>query len=816
MRSCVYMSIIIVAFIPAVMHAAISEKDAWSNAADFPISYDGTVTNPYESPVIGNGDLAASAQILSHELALTLGKNDVWDARISSLFEDGVLKHDDLVAANGEGDGLHDQSLLQSTDFVGKSKLGPTPKPVGFIRLRHPGLSDTKVRSEVDISRGMLTVEYGFHGGFLLIETFIHREKNVVLMRLSARGRIPWFSIVLEKMPDYTDPGMPHPVVCKGPGDNTWAVSQTIPAQYGVPDFSWHMAAVFPERSMGGRPARVIEWPYALQQNMTLDDGESVILAVGVATNRDGAGDSMERAFRLAGEADPGRFAEELVSHEEAWKSFWSASAIAMEDKELEGLWYRALFGFACHLRPGAQAPGLNANIPIYDHSAWNGFYTWNHNVEKWYFPALPVNHPEWYEVFADLIEQHIPVFEHIAKVTFGLDGVYCDLMTAPFAPPERAKTHSINGRALAHTGWLAAMLYQHYEFTGDAGWLRNRAYPYLKKAAEFYSNYLDKYQKTDGDIYPSMLLEDTHRWSRDFLRSRNVLTDLVMFKKAFEAAAAASEVLGVDSYLRERWRENIKRVPPVDYGWKDDRGWFAIYKDWDVAWPDFDEYLEHLRHSRWGCSGWLVFPGEHIQGDEEGGLAAAVRDVLRPTDLLNLPDVTRQLGTFHGEANFLPFIRMGMWEKFGALRELLLRHRFAGGQFSPYATGEGVYIRAAHTASWRIVENQYFPILGIAEMLLQSQGGVIRLFPFWPENKSASFRGMRARGGFIVSAEYISPGKFEAAIYSLCGNTCRLRLRGEGKPSITHNDQTVEYILDGRDIVFETKSGTKYNVIIE
>jgi len=36
---------------------------------------------------------------------------------------------------------------------------------------------------------------------------------------------------------------------------------------------------------------------------------------------------------------------------------FWSASAIELEDKELEALWYRSMFGFACHLKPGAQAP---------------------------------------------------------------------------------------------------------------------------------------------------------------------------------------------------------------------------------------------------------------------------------------------------------------------------------------------------------------------------------------------------------------------------------------------------------------------------
>ena len=122
----------------AVPTGSVKDSKIQTNAALFPIRYDGTLTSPYEGLVFGNGDLAASAQILSQELTVRLGKNDVWDARISSLTKDAVLKHDDLLKSNGEGDGLQDNTLLTATDFVRRSKLGPTPKPVGFIRVRHP------------------------------------------------------------------------------------------------------------------------------------------------------------------------------------------------------------------------------------------------------------------------------------------------------------------------------------------------------------------------------------------------------------------------------------------------------------------------------------------------------------------------------------------------------------------------------------------------------------------------------------------------------------------------------------------------------
>jgi hypothetical protein len=222
---------------------------------------------------------------------------------------------------------------------------------------------------------------------------------------------------------------------------------------------------------------------------------------------------------------------------------------------------------------------------------------------------------------------------------------------------------------------------------------------------------------------------------------------------------------------------------------------------------------MEHLRYSRWGCGGWLVFPGEHIEGDEPEGLAAAVRDALREVNLTDLPDSTRQLGTFHGESVVMPFIRLGMMDHFEEIRTLVLHHRFPGGQFSPYAAGEGVHVRSPHCFSWRIVENQYFPILAVTEMLLQSQGGVIRLFPFWPPEKAASFRGLRARGGFRLSARW-QPGQgATAAVTSLCGNPCRIRCEQLGEPTVRQDGAEIPWTMEGRDAVFETDRGRTYDL---
>lgn len=804
-----------------------------SRAAAHPLVHEGLLTSPQESLVIGNGDLAANVQIYSHELKLNLGKNDVWDARFDSptTTEDVAITQDELIRYVREN-GEVSPEFLYKPKKPGNPNIFYSPRRVGAIRVVHPGWSETNVRSRVEIVNGTLEVEYEFPAGKLHLTAFVHREKNIVVLRASADGQVPWFSIFVERDPGRWNGDLPALVVKNNRKEYSGILSQTIPGNDAIEPFTWHVAASFPDSTQlaaasglgkvvgEGKVSSIVKREgWSLRQNLALLDGTSVTLVAGVSTDIDGQKPAEARAVELTGNAGGDRFERELRTHTAAWASFWNSSAIRIEDKELEALWYRGLYSYACHLRPGAQAPGLSANIPISDRSAWHGKYTWNHNVQKWYFPALPVNHTEWYDVFAELIEEQTPSFRHLAKTIFGLEGVYCDLSGHPRENPNQVTTHPVVGRALSHTGWLSAMLFQHYEFTGDAEWLLSRAYPYIREAAIFYAGYLEKYQDEDMAIYPSMLLEDRWSelnykcWGKDFLGNQNVLTDLIFFRKAFEAAITASELLGVDDGERKRWSQYLKRVPDIEYGWQDGKGWYAICEDWEKIWPNLDDYRDHLQHSRWGCQAWPVFPGEYIAGDEEGGLAAVLRDIVSEVDLLNLRPRTTVLGAFHGEATVMPFIRLGLMEKFEDIRTLLLQHQYPSGQFSPWSAGSGQYIRTPYCETWRIIENQYMQILGIAEMMMQSQGGAIRLFPFWPEDKSAAFQNLRARGAFLVSAERIPGKEPRATIHSLKGNRCSLRWQEADMPSISINGKPVKFVLEGRNLIFETKPGAVYQV---
>ena len=156
---------------------------ALSRAAAHPLIHEGLLTNPTEGLVIGNGDLAASVQIFSNELKLNLGKNDVWDTRYNSPSKtvDVAVTHDELIAYVEEH-GAVSAKLLNKPKQKGEPVFH-SPLRVGAIRIAHPGWSGTKVSSKVRIDRGTLEAEYQFPSGTLRFTTFIHREKNIVMLR---------------------------------------------------------------------------------------------------------------------------------------------------------------------------------------------------------------------------------------------------------------------------------------------------------------------------------------------------------------------------------------------------------------------------------------------------------------------------------------------------------------------------------------------------------------------------------------------------------------------------------------------------------
>ncbi|MCF7733368.1 MAG: hypothetical protein K9N23_16885 [Akkermansiaceae bacterium] len=64
---------------------------------------------------------------------------------------------------------------------------------------------------------------------------------------------------------------------------------------------------------------------------------------------------------------------------------------------------------------------------------------------------------------------------------------------------------------------------------------------------------------------------------------------------------------------------------------------------------------------------------------------------------------------------------------------------------------------------------------MAIGELLLQSAGDIIRVFPAWPQGRNAAFTKLRAQGGFLVSAEQGDHRGVKVEITSTVGGKLRV-----------------------------------------
>jgi hypothetical protein len=105
----------------------------------------------------------------------------------------------------------------------------------------------------------------------------------------------------------------------------------------------------------------------------------------------------------------------------------------------------------------------------------------------------------------------------------------------------------------IGNLGW------QRYQLTGDERWLRDRAYPFIKGAAEFYRNFPNLKKDADGIYHINHTNSGESDWN-----SRDAPYEVSCMHMIFPLAVRASQVLGVDADLRPRWQEITDRLVPA------------------------------------------------------------------------------------------------------------------------------------------------------------------------------------------------------------------------------------------------------------
>ena len=501
--------------------------------------------------------------------------------------------------------------------------------------------------------------------------------------------------------------------------------------------------------------------------------------------------------------------------HRKYWNEFFARSSVTLPDKFLERVYYINQYALDCSSgKDGVMkhhACGLNGLWDVRHPNLWGSMWYWDVNIQAAFAGVFSSNRLDLGKVFSDGLLTYVDIAERFAKDVHDMSGVAMDYPYHIY---------------YSTWPWCAQYLWSQYEYSQDKEYLKNEAYPLFLKLCEFACQ-LFKFDNERGEyvVYPDISPEQGPL-------SHNSVITVASVKYMLRFTLEAAEILGDENEYLDKFRTLLNGLPAYP----------TVTDDWGTRFKDSEDAPANLwiRHPSMLMP---IFPTGEIDIESPKEIRETVLNTVRYLE------ENCEIGVF--QVSWLAAVAARMGDGQRSLRLL-------------YEMGMDHLLRSNGLAA---EENErfmnfclicrqplYYPCMmeftgemlaAVNEMLMQSNGGIIRLFPAMPDGNpeidrllrhgqpindytarhrdypawnDVSFDKLLARGAFEVSSE-LKDGKVTyLKITSKVGGKVRVtspyplaELVGKSNVKIENNVITIDTNA-GEAYEFGKKSGTDKN----
>jgi len=397
----------------------------------------------------------------------------------------------------------------------------------------------------------------------------------------------------------------------------------------------------------------------------------------------------------------------------------------------------------------------------------WNCDYHTNINVQMNYWPAELTNLSECQQPLTDLIESLVEPGSKTAEVQYKAKGWCVHPITNVWgftAPGE----HPSWGLHLGAGGWLCEHLWTHYAFTLDQEYLK-KVYPILLKSAEFYLSMLVVNPKTGKLVSGPASSPENAFLAPDSSKAQMSMGpshDQQIIHELFTNVIQSAQILGLNDEILQKIKAADSNLQLTQIA-QDGR-----LMEWAEPFTEVEPGHRHLSHL------YALYPGNQFNAEQTPDYFKAAKKSLEFR-------LSHGGGYTGWSGAWVTNLWARLFEGDKALEAInkILTTNTANNLFDLHPPFQ--------------IDGNFGSTAGMAEMLLQSQSGLVQLLPALPSSwKDGEIKGLMARGDFEVAMSWKDGKLTSAKILSNKGGLLKLKYGTKTINIQTKANKT--YVLDG------------------